>query len=455
MEDSSPDLLYDVIIIGGGVVGIAALRAATLAGWKCALIEKEPDLLSHASGNNSGIICTGVDAAPGTLERSLIRDSISQIRPFLKAHNVPSRACGSLVCQWEWDKLSATGYRSPTQKVLSQSHDAGDMGATKLAPHELGQMEPNVSTLCVGAVHIPGEIVVDPWLYSIALAAHARENGARIITSFEFDSENTWFQEDSQIWNVVRKSDMNEVTEYQLGVSLLRATAIVNATGIMADIVQNEVVGVASPVWQARPRRGQYRVYSADNVTNIHHPIQPVPTQETKGIFCFSTLYDQIIVGPTAEDQESRHDCSPNPQVGDDLTTFALRIIPDLDPHTQYIGEFVGVRPGSTHRDYQIYLSARRKWVVAAGIRSTGLTASLGIGRHVVHLLQSVLPIPSRGPEVWTTPLPSLKELVLDYHKNKQGFVRIHGYIYRVTHPLTRFGWDAKSGLAAAARLSP
>ena len=444
------DYVYDVIIIGGGVVGLAALRAATLAGWTCALVEKEADLLSHASGGNSGILCTGVDAAPGTLERALIRDSISQIRPFLKALNVPFRPCGSLVCQWEWDKLSTTGYKSPLTQVLAQSHDAGDVDATRLAPHQLGQWEPNVSTLSVGAIHIPGEIVLDPWLYSIALAAHARENGAVIITLFDFDPEQTWFEEDAQVWNVVRITD-TDGTMNSLAPTSLRGKAIVNATGIMADVIQKNVPGISSPAWRARPRRGQYRVFVADNVTSITHPIQPVPTQHSKGIFCFSTLYGHIVVGPTAQDQESRHDRTPDPGVADVLTSFILRIIPDLDPHQQYVGDYVGIRPGSTERDYQMYLSARRKWVVAAGIRSTGLTASLGIGRHVVHLLQSVLPTPQPSG-IRTTPLPSVKELVRDYHRNKDGLVSIHGYLYRVTHPLTKFGWDAMTGIAANAR---
>jgi len=55
---SSSEEVYDLVVVGGGVVGLAILRAATLAGWKCALVEKEPDLLCWASGTNSGIICT-------------------------------------------------------------------------------------------------------------------------------------------------------------------------------------------------------------------------------------------------------------------------------------------------------------------------------------------------------------------------------------------------------------
>ena len=95
--------MYDVAVIGRGVVGITIARSAVLAGLRVVLLEASGDLLTGASGSNSGIACTGVDATEGTLERALIRDAISQIRGFCRDHNVPNRPCGSLVCLWPWD----------------------------------------------------------------------------------------------------------------------------------------------------------------------------------------------------------------------------------------------------------------------------------------------------------------------------------------------------------------
>lgn len=445
---------YDVLVIGGGVVGLAVLRAATVQGYRCALVEAEADLLRGASSANSGIACTGVDAAPGTLERALIRDSISQLRPFLKKHRIPYRECGSLVCQWDWDKPGREkNYKSPLANVLAESLDAGDTHARKLSPHDVGLLEPNISPLCVGAVHIPGEIVLDSWLFSIALAAHARENGAAIYTNFEFDPENSWFDHDQRIWNAFRRTD-NDHMIAGCPVKLIRAKAIVNATGIVADLVQAANPDVNPPHWRAAPRRGQYRVFHADNYSYITRPIQPVPTQRTKGIFIYSSLYDHIVVGPTAEDQESRFDRRIDSRVGDELTSLAIRIIPDLDPHKQFLGEYVGIRPGTDHRDYQISLTAKSNWIVAAGIRSTGLTASLGIGRHITNLLQSILPFALPPISIRTSPLPSMKELVDNYNSSPDGHVLIHGYLYRVTHPLTQMGFKMKSGIASVARKS-
>jgi glycerol-3-phosphate dehydrogenase len=456
---STHNSVYHVLIIGGGVVGLSVLRSATLAGYKCALVEKERDLLEGASGHNSGICCTGVDAAAGTLERALVRDGISQIRPFLRQHNIPNRPCGSLVCQWnensddedddDVDCLDA---------VLLQSHNAGDAHATRWTPPQIQEMEPNLSQDCTGAVHIPGEIVLDPWLFSIALAVHARENGATIYTNFEMNPEKSNWDSHTQTWTVSSKSKSSESSSHHVP-KVLKAKIVINAAGIHADLVQwnvsrnnnnNKDSCLDPPHWNAQPRRGQYRIFSSTEHTRIQHPIQPVPTQFTKGIFCFSSVYNQIVVGPTALDQSSRTDTTLDANVARQLSNHVKNVLPKMKPDQQHVGDYVGIRPGTNHRDYQIRLYPKQHWIVAAGIRSTGLTASLGIGRHVVHLIGIIMlpptPIlPLESLSVQTTPLPPVKELVKDYHARGNGTVMIQEHVYRVTHPITKLGWDACS----------
>jgi glycerol-3-phosphate dehydrogenase len=343
MNTSSADDPYDVIIIGGGVVGLAVLRAATLKGWRCALVERESDLLEWASGSNSGIVCTGVDAAP--LERTLIQNS--NVRQFCHEMNVPYRDCGSLVCTWPWED-------GDLDAVLHES-----LGAQRLTREEVRQWEPHLSQQCTGAVHIPGEMVVDPWLFSIALAVHAKQNGATIFTQFEMDPDTSAQGEDG-IWTIQRK----QTDAASLNPTQLHARTVVNATGLWTDLVQ---LANGTCHWTAQPRRGQYRVYSSP--TLVQRPIQPVPTDRTKGIFVFSTLYDQFVVGPTAVDQESREDRSVDPSVSAALEQLALRMVPQLDP-LSYQGDYVGLRPGTEHRDYQISVS--HNWIACASIRSTG-----------------------------------------------------------------------------------
>jgi glycerol-3-phosphate dehydrogenase len=439
---------YDVLVIGGGVVGLACLRAATVQGWKCALIEAQPDLLSQASGNNSGIVCTGVDACPGSLERALIRDSISLFRPYCHDHNIPIRPCGSLVCKWAWndkeeenDDTTTTTTTSTLHQVLKESHDAGDTHAALLSAEQVLQdmQESNLSHQLLGAVHIPGEIVVDPWLYSISLASHALENGADIFTNYRLDVKSLDF--DNGAWTVRRKvhpTDTSSQDEWKL-----HAKVVINAAGIHCDTIQAAATQTQAP-WMAQPRRGQYRIYHSHSNIRIVHPIQPIPTQQTKGIFVFSTIYNQLVVGPTSQEQSSRTDRTIDSTVAKELDEYIQRIIPALDVKNDFAGEYVGIRTGTNQRDYQLHINARMHWITVAGIRSTGLTASLGIGNYVVRQLQSILGSPStpRLNLVKTTPMPPLQTVVQDFVTH-QGYVYIQENKFRVTHPLTILGWNS------------
>lgn len=475
-KSNNSDEVYDTVIIGGGVVGLAILREATLKGLKCALIEASPHLLSKASGSNSGIACTGVDAEPGTLERALIRDSISRIRPFCKDHNIPMRECGSLVCLWPWDHHhddhqdnNDGAQNEKLMETARESWEAGDSNTTILDKHQVLAMEPALSSQVEGAVHIPGEIVLDPWLFPIALASHARENGADIFTSFPFSPSDCHFNSETKLWTIHKpesqpQPETDETTHSPL--TTLVAKSVINATGIQSDLVQLNTPDVPKPCWEAKPRRGQYRIFSSSKHNNnndtpiLVHPIQPVPTEFTKGIFVFSTLYDQVVVGPTALDQVSRTDTTPDPHVAKQLTQHAQRILGDFDEDNEndnnnkyeYVGEYVGLRPGTNHRDYQIHLIHEKQWISAAGIRSTGLTASLGIGSYVTRLLCSMVQIPTRQSQQpqkhKLTPLPNVSVLANMFRHSQDGTVEINGYAYKVTHPLTKFGWTHGTGLA-------
>jgi glycerol-3-phosphate dehydrogenase len=455
--------LWDVVVIGGGVVGLACARAAQLRGYKCALVEARPDLLDEASGRNSGIACTGVDAVPESLERALIRDSISMVRPFMRAANLPYRDCGSLVCLFSSDESSSSekedprdslvGTQQALEKVAQESWDAGDLHVCLCSPSKVHEMEHNVNvTDCLGGVHIPGEIVLDPWLFPIALACQARENKCTIFNNFRCSPSHCSFHSETKVWTLVRHNEQN--IEKTNGTdsntpSILKSRAVINATGINSDLFQLQMEDAPTPSWEARPRRGQYQVFSSPNNTGapfVCRPIQPVPTQFSKGVFLFTTLYNQIVVGPTALDQKSRTDDEPHPDVAEYLKKCAQGILPNVELNR--VGEYVGIRPGSNHRDYQIQLHHDRSWITVAGIRSTGLTASLGIGKYVTRLLQSIA-LPQRDLTITQhTPLPDVADLVRDYHHRGDGTVLIQGYSYKVTHPLTRLGWEAQSGLA-------
>lgn len=453
---------YDVAIIGGGVVGLSTLRAASLAGLRCVLLEAKPHILDSASGRNSGIACTGVDAPIGSLERALIRDSISGLRGYLQEYNIPHRDCGSLVCLWPWDvDVDAdTASEDALKKVAHESWNAGDAACRIHTAEEVLSMEPSLAPHIMGGVHIPGEIVLDPFLLPLSYAVHARENGAVIYTNFAVDTKNCCLE--GGVWTLPRLLVNNEGDDNESDITpIVMAKSVVNAAGIFADLTQNEVPDEADgnlpqASFTSMPRRGQYCVLSMRKARMLDdskqqllvRPIQPIPTQRTKGVFVFSSMYDQLIIGPTALDQLSRVDDDPDSIVSSDLKELAARVIPSIgDPDSVYVGEWVGLRPATNHRDYQIHLYPERRWITAAGIRSTGLTASLGIGRYVLRLLKSIQAYPDdvssaqQGSGHHTSPLPPVEVLVEQYCTSKDSCVEVNGFKYKVTHPITRFGW--------------
>ena len=125
-------------------------------------MEKEADLLSQASGHNSGIACTGVDAEIGSIERALIRESVSCLKSHLETFNLPYRPMGSLVCDWG-DDANNNSSADKLQEVVSESNIAGDSDVCKLSNSEVLNLEPNINPKIKGAVHIHGETIVDPW----------------------------------------------------------------------------------------------------------------------------------------------------------------------------------------------------------------------------------------------------------------------------------------------------
>lgn len=457
MSHSNGDSLFDVVVVGGGVVGLAIVKTlvCNLPHLRVACVEARHHLLTCASGSNSGIACTGVDAPLGSLERACIRDSISTIRPFCREMNIPFRECGSLVCLWPWDECCGS-QEEKLRGVAMESWDAGDTHARILNHDQLLELEPALSKEVIGGVHIPGEIMLDPWLFSIAFAVQARHYDAEIYTNWEYDPKRSYWDDSLRQWTLRRKSN------YPNSPDLLHAKILVNASGIYSDQVQSNTSlnqttdsGLPTSPFEARPRRGQYYVYSQTSNTKLVRPIQPVPTQYSKGIFVFSSLYDQIVVGPTALDQTSRDDTTIHGEVRETLRSHAHRILPQSSEE-QFIGEYVGIRPGTSRRDYQISSYPTTNWITVGGIRSTGLTASMGIGRFVFRLVIALL-----GEKYQTSQevvasgrapcaIPSIQSLVEEFHASgEEEVVTIHGHKYKVTHPITRFGWKARTGLAA------
>jgi glycerol-3-phosphate dehydrogenase len=334
-----------VVVIGGGVVGCAVAHALARRGVDSLVLEAEAGLALAASGTNSGILHTGFDSEPGTLETRLILRSAELRAQLLDELDVRHERCGA--------RLSPRG---------AQEHAAVAQLVEKAA---LNGVE--VALESDGSLRVPGEAITDPVAFVHALAGAARAGGA----DFALDASVT--------------SLRSHEDGVELGLAdgaTACASAAVNCAGLFAD----EIAALAGehPV-SIYPRKGEFLVFAP--VEPLAEIVLPVPSALGKGVLVFPTLDGFAIAGPTAREREDKRDWSVEPDAAELIGERARRIYPPL-ARAELLDSYAGLRPAGRAANYVIEPSrtAPRLLHVAA-IRSTGLSASIAIGEHIARLL--------------------------------------------------------------------
>jgi glycerol-3-phosphate dehydrogenase len=336
-----------VCVIGGGVVGAAVTLELARRGVEVVLVEAEPALALAASGTNSGILHTGFDSSPGTLETRLIRRSAELRDETLGALGVPMRRCGAEV-------RPSGGDRDALGPLVERARHNG-------VPVEVLD----------DRLIVPGEAVTDPVRHTLALARAAEGFGATIVCSTR----------------VERIQCGEEVVVGGRGGEIARCRAAVNCAGLHADEVAR---AAGDDHFRIVPRKGEFVVFEpGPGGMPIDRILLPVPTGRTKGVLVFPTIDGKVVAGPTARDQEDKRDWRVAPEAEQALIEEArerVEALRDCEP----IASYAGLRPaGADGVNYLIERSrACPRLVHVAAIRSTGLSACLGIAEHVAGLLQ-------------------------------------------------------------------
>jgi glycerol-3-phosphate dehydrogenase len=188
------------------------------------------------------------------------------------------------------------------------------------------------------------------------------------------------------------------------------AKLVVNAAGLFAD--QIESLRGAPPRFSIRPRKGQFLVFDKPAHDLVDAIILKAPTERTKGVLITRTVFGNLLVGPTAEDQQDRTRAPCEETVLRRVWAEGIAMLPALAEQT-VTATFAGLRPATEHRDYVLGVDADARWIVAAGIRSTGLSAALGIGEWAAEkgseLLGEKRPAPPDDDLDWPV-MPNLCE---------------------------------------------
>jgi len=392
----------DVVIIGGGVVGCAVARRLTLEGATVLLLEKAPDILDGASKGNSAILHTGFDAPPGTLEWKCVQEGHKEYLEIHESLGLPILKTGALVVAWtEEEEQRLAG-------VLEKGLNNNVPDLHMLRQEEILDVEPNLDHSVRAAIQIPREYVIDPWSAPLAYLLQAVENGGRAL----FNAEVTGGDFDGTHWRLTTNRGW------------IQARHVVNCAGLYGDLVDDAVLGESD--FTIKPRKGQFVVFDKAAGRLINSIILPVPSKRTKGIVLFPTIFGNMVVGPTAEEQNGRNDASTDKETLTMLADKGTKMLPAL-ADMPVTATYAGIRPATERPEYRIKQDGDRNWITLGGIRSTGLTAALGIARHVRTLLadQGAEFVPLANPVV--PRVPNLAEhLPRDYTKPGFGEIVCH-----------------------------
>ncbi len=353
----------EVAVIGGGVVGCAVARRMALQGASIVLLEKAADILDGASKGNSAILHTGFDAPPGTLEWQCVQDGYREYLDIHESLGLPLLKSGALVAAWTQEEED----RFPD--ILKKGQENGVDDLRLLSKAEIHKQEPHLASSIRAAISIPREYVIDPWSAPLAYLTQALENGGQLLCNAgvikgEFDGSH-WLLETER--------------------GTVKARYVINSAGLYGDILDRNVLGASD--FTIKPRKGQFVVFDKASHELIRSIILPVPTKRTKGIVLFPTIFGNMMVGPTAEEQEGRDDASVDETILHELHAQAVAHLPALK-NIPVTATYAGIRPATERPEYRVTQDAERNWITLGGIRSTGLTAALGIANHVHSLLQ-------------------------------------------------------------------
>ena len=355
--------LYDVAVIGGGVIGGMIARWLSAYELKLCILEKENDVARGASAANSSIVHAGFDAHEGSMKAKMNVRGCEMMAAVCRELGVKYQNNGSLVLGFDNED------RKTLETLLERGNINGVPNLRLIEQEELRLLEPNVAKGAVCALYAPSAGIVCPYELTIASVGNAMDNGAELLTNFAVDS----IKDQGEYFSISSASGDQVEARY-----------IINAAGLFSDKIA-KMVGDES--FTVHPRRGEYLLLDRECGTLVKNTIFRTPSKMGKGILVTPTVDGNLLVGPTSEDQEDKADKSTTPE---GLSLIRSKSAENAEgvPFGKTITSFCGLRAVGSTGDF-IINTPRARFVNVAGIESPGLTSSPAIAEYVTELVQS------------------------------------------------------------------
>ena len=352
--------MYDVAIIGCGVVGASCAYYLSKYKLNIAVIERANDVCCGATRANSAIIHAGYDPAVGSLCAKYNVRGNELCKEICEKLDVSYNRIGSLVVAFSETEL----------KTLEELYERGvkngvpDMKIINQA--ELREMEPMIADEALGALYAPTAAIVNPWEYGIAMAETAVVNGVDMLLNSEVIS----IEKAGDAWKINCKD------------KTIEAKYVINAAGVNSDLIHNMV---AEESFKITPVAGEYYLLDKGEGTRAKHVVFQCPNELGKGVLVSPTVHGNLIVGPNAVTVE-RDDTKTTTASLDFIRSAAAKSIPSI-LYRENIRNFTGIRSNADTGDFIIGFAAEH-FLDLAGIKSPGLSAAPAIAEDTVNMLK-------------------------------------------------------------------
>jgi glycerol-3-phosphate dehydrogenase len=360
--------MYDVVIIGCGIVGAATAYELSKYEISVAVLEKENDVAVATTKANSAIIHAGYDPQPGTLMARLNVEGAKMAKNLCETLDVPHEQCGALVIAFTPEEVTVL------ESLLTNGKINGVSGLRIIQKKEVRMLEPNLSSDVIAALNVPSTFIVSPWEYGLALIETAIKNGAELYRECEVKS--------------IKK--INDSYKIETNEKEFHTKYVINAAGLYADKVNNMAAGES---FKITPDRGEYFLLDKSEGARVGRVIFQTPSSLGKGVLVAPTVHGNLIVGPNSVKISDCDDLSTTAEGLEFVRKLAQKSVPDIDFRAN-IRNFAGNRAksvrGNKKRDFIIEESKSAKgFINLAGISSPGLSAAPAIAKMAAELLQS------------------------------------------------------------------
>ncbi len=353
--------MYDIAIIGAGVIGGMIARALAAYRLKIAIIEKAHDVATGATAANSAIVHAGYDAKEGTLKAKL----------NVRGSELMENVCRELGVKYRNNGSMVIGFNDEDRETLKNLYQRGLTNGVKklslLTGDEARALEPNLSKKITCALHAPTGSIVCPYELTFAAIGNAMDNGAELFLDSEVSS--------------VKEASGHYVVK--AGKQTIEARYVINAAGVYADAIA-AMVGDTS--FTIRPRRGEYVLLDKEMGGLVGHTVFRTPSKLGKGILVSPTVDGNLLTGPTSVDIDDKEDKSTTPE-------GLSRVMREAGENVEgirfgaTITSFCGLRATGSTGDFIINIP-RHGFVNVAGIESPGLSSAPAIAEYVRELLE-------------------------------------------------------------------